>query len=71
MYERRSRLPSHLQGELLKMFVVGATARAGAEVVGVHRNPPPATKLQLDPYWLFQSHILDLFLIIKGQDTHA
>ncbi len=38
MYESRSRLPSHQQGELLKMFVVGATARAAAEVVGVHRN---------------------------------
>ena len=38
MYERRSRLPSYQQGELLKMFVVGATARAAAEVVGVHRN---------------------------------
>ena len=38
MYERRSRLKSHQQGELLKMFVVGATARAVAEVVGVHRN---------------------------------
>ena len=31
MYERRSRLRSHQQGELLKMFVVGATARAAAE----------------------------------------
>ena len=38
MYESRSRLKSHQQGELLKMFVVGATARAVAEVVGVHRN---------------------------------
>jgi transposase len=38
MYERRSRLPSYQQGELLKMFVVGATARAAAEVVGLHRN---------------------------------
>ena len=38
MYERRSRLPSYQQGELLKMFVVGATARAAAEVLGVHRN---------------------------------
>ena len=38
MYKRRSRLPSRQQGELLKMFVVGATARAAAEVVGVHRN---------------------------------
>jgi|GEM_PF-6848684 len=38
MYERRSRLPSYQQGELLKVFVVGATARAAAEVLGVHRN---------------------------------
>jgi transposase-like protein len=38
MYERRSRLPSYQQGELLKMFVGGATARAAAEVLGVHRN---------------------------------
>ena len=37
MYERHSRLPSYQQGELLKMFVVGATARAAAEVLGVHR----------------------------------
>ena len=35
MYERRSRLPSYQQGELLKMFVVGATARAAAEAAGV------------------------------------
>ena len=38
MYERRSRLKSHQQGELLKMFVVGATAWAATEVIGVHRN---------------------------------
>ena len=30
MYERRSRLPSYQQGELLKMFVVEATVRAAS-----------------------------------------
>jgi len=38
MYERRSRLSSHKQSELIKLFVVGSTARAAAEVVGVNRN---------------------------------
>ena len=47
MYERRSRLPSHQQGDLLKMFVVGATARAAAEVVGVHRNTAAGFYLRL------------------------
>ena len=47
MYESRSRLKSHQQGELLKMFVVGPTARAGAEVVGVHRNTAAAFFMRL------------------------
>ena len=38
MYERRSRLSRYKQGELLKLFVAGSTARAAAEIVGVHRN---------------------------------
>ena len=38
IYERRSRLSRHKQGELLKLFVAGSTARAAAEIVGVHRN---------------------------------
>ena len=38
MYERKSRLSVGKQSELIKLFVVGSTARAAAEVVGVHRN---------------------------------
>ncbi len=38
MYERRSRLSSRQQTELVKFFVAGATARAAGEIVGVHRN---------------------------------
>lgn len=38
MYERKSRLSSYKQQRLLEHFVAGATARAAAEIVGVHRN---------------------------------
>ena len=38
MYARRSRLSTRKQMDLLRMFVAGATARAIAEIVGVHRN---------------------------------
>lgn len=38
MYERRSRLGTRQQAELIKLFVAGATARAAGELVGVHRN---------------------------------
>jgi len=36
MYERRSRLSPRLQGKLIEHFVAGATARAAAEITGVH-----------------------------------
>ncbi|MBD5417611.1 MAG: IS1595 family transposase [Desulfovibrio sp.] len=38
MYERRSRLNSRQQAELIKFFVAGATARAAGEIAGVNRN---------------------------------
>lgn len=38
MYERRSRLTTRQQSELIRFFVAGATARAAGEIVGVHRN---------------------------------
>ena len=38
MYQRRSRLGARKQGELIKLFVAGSTARAAAEIVGAHRN---------------------------------
>jgi transposase len=38
MYERKSRLSSHKQQRLIEHFVAGTTARAAAEIVGVHRN---------------------------------
>ena len=38
MYERRSRLSSRQQSELIKLFGAGATARTAGELVGVHRN---------------------------------
>jgi transposase-like protein len=36
MYERRSRLTPRQQGKLIEHFVLGATARATSEVVGVN-----------------------------------
>jgi transposase len=38
MYARRSRLSTRKQMDLLRMFVAGATARATAAIVAVHRN---------------------------------
>ena len=38
MYERKSRLSARKQGELIKLFVAGSTARAAAEIIGVNRN---------------------------------
>ena len=38
MYERRSRLNSRQQAELIKFFVAGATARAAREIAGVNHN---------------------------------
>ena len=38
MYQRRSRLAPHKQGELIKLFVAGATARAAAEIAGVNKH---------------------------------
>ena len=38
MYERRSRLSKKARDRLLEHFVAGTTARAAAELVGVHRN---------------------------------
>lgn len=35
---RRSRLPASLQEDLIRQFVAGATARAAAELLGIHRN---------------------------------
>jgi transposase len=35
---RRSRLPSAVQRELLRLFVAGVSARTAAELVGVNRN---------------------------------
>ena len=38
MYERESRLRARQQSKLMEHFVVGSTARATAEVVGVQAN---------------------------------
>lgn len=38
MYERRSRLTTRQQSELIRFFVAGATARAAGELVGAPRN---------------------------------
>lgn len=38
MYQRRSRLNEGKRDRLLKHFVAGPTARAAAELVGVHQN---------------------------------
>jgi transposase len=38
MYERRSRLSRAKRDRLVEHLVAGTTARAAAELVGVHRN---------------------------------
>ena len=38
MYERKSRLSSAQQNKLIELFVVGSTARAAGEIVGVQAN---------------------------------
>jgi transposase len=35
---RRSRLPTSIQEELIRQFVAGTTARAAAELTGIHRH---------------------------------
>ena len=47
MYRRKSRLSPRKQGDLIKLFVAGATARATAEIVGVHRNTAAAFFMRL------------------------
>ena len=47
MYQRKSRLSPRKQGDLIKLFVAGATARASAEIVGVHRNTAATFFLRL------------------------
>lgn len=47
MYIRRTRLSPYKQGTLLKLFVAGATARAAAEIIGVHRNTAAEFYLRL------------------------
>ena len=38
MYQRKSRLSGWKRNRLIEHFVAGTTARAAAELVGVHRN---------------------------------
>ncbi len=38
MYTRKSRLTSRQQSKLIEHFVAGSTARATAEIVGVHHR---------------------------------
>ncbi len=47
MYRRKSRLKSRQQRELIRLFVAGSTARAAAEIVGVHRNTSPSFFMRL------------------------
>ena len=42
MYQRRRRLSHRTQGRLIEHFVAGTTARAAAQLVGVHRNTAAA-----------------------------
>ena len=41
MYQRRSRLSRRTQEQLIEHFVAGTTARAAAQLVGVHRRAGP------------------------------
>jgi transposase len=47
MYERRSRLTPRQQGKLIEHFVLGATARATSEVVGVNVKTATAFFMRL------------------------
>lgn len=47
MYTRKSRLTSRQQGKLIECFVLGATARAAALVVGVQANTAIAFFMRL------------------------
>jgi transposase len=47
MYQRKSRLSSYKQGDLIKLFVAGATARAAAEIVGVNKHTAATFFLRL------------------------
>lgn len=47
MYIRRTRLSLRQQGALLKLFVAGTTARATAEIIGVHHNTAAGVSIQL------------------------
>ena len=38
MYERHSRLTTHQQSELIKLFVAGVTARAASELIIIQTN---------------------------------
>ena len=42
MYQRRSRLSRRTQERLIEHFIAGTTARAAAQLVGVHRNTAAA-----------------------------
>ena len=47
MYERKSRLPPRQQSKLIEHFVLGATARAASEVVGVNVKTATAFFMRL------------------------
>jgi transposase len=47
MYQRKSRLSAYKQGDLIKLFVAGATARAAAEIVGVNKHTAATFFLRL------------------------
>jgi transposase-like protein len=47
MYERKSCLRARQQGKLIEHFVVGATARAASEVVGVNVKTATAFYMRL------------------------
>ena len=47
MYQRKSRLSPYKQGDLIKLFVAGATARAAAEIVGVNKHTAATFFLRL------------------------
>lgn len=55
MYERASRLTSRQQGKLIEYFVLGSTARAASQVVGV--NVKTATGFFMRLRWLIASNL--------------
>ena len=71
MYQRKSRLSSYKQGDLIKLFVAGATARAAAEIVGVNKHTAATFFLRLRELIASKLPSYELWLLIKDWGHEA